>query len=205
MPLGHALVLAALVALAGCSRPEDSRRADSGEARGTGGSATTSDTGEGGANAAHGPAFREVFDQVVPSIEAALPLAERVDSSLTGHNGDTFHATAWFSNHAPVALVVFLIQSGDTTSDERYYYQQGRLVAWTKRLHWLRTQVGWPHRMTAEATIGLDGHVTEVHARRDDREFPAASQLVTTLVRMSLDAAPGMLEILKAKAARPRG
>src|SRR5216117_268683 len=110
MNIVSAAAVAALVAwafaLAGCApSPRGGERADSGKP--------------------HAPArpdeaaFHEMFEQTVPSIEAALPLATVADS-IVRKGPEEFLARAWFSGGHPVYMKVALIESGDTTSMDLY-------------------------------------------------------------------------------------
>ncbi len=148
-------------------------------------------------------AYHEMFEQTIPSIEAALPLAQRVDSTVVGHDGGEFHAIAWFSDQAPAALNEFLVEQGETTSVDHFYYTHGRLAAWTKQLHWLPTERGWPHRVSVRAMFGADGRVSDVHTLRDGRPWTMPPAYAATVLDVG-GSANGMLEILRAKARRER-
>jgi hypothetical protein len=147
-------------------------------------------------------AYHLTFDQIVPSIQAALALAARVDSAVS-KNGSTFHSAAWFANAKPVALDISLVEAGDTTAVDHYYFQQGRLIAWTKRLH-APSRAG-VHRLVLDVVVDpVDGMPLVVRGSRDGVAMPSSSGALQTVMRMSLDTESGLLGILREKARREK-
>lgn len=104
------------ITLAGCSSPRATRQ----------GATRTPE-----ASSRDEVAFREMFDETVPSIEAVLPLALVVDNALVTDT-TAFITRAWFSARKPVCMKMLSIEAGDTTSTDDFYYRDGRLVAWAK-------------------------------------------------------------------------
>jgi hypothetical protein len=184
-------VVTALVAwgcaLAGCASPGV-------EQRGATGNRTT-------AERQTETTYREMFEQTVPSIDAALPLATVVDSVIR-KDGEEFVSRAWFSEGQPVCMKVFLIESGDTTAADHFYYQRGRLAAWFKTLHWRKGEPGWPHHVAARALIGPNGKPRRVVMWKDGQVVPVDSPMASTIIRMSAEMESGLREILARKASR---
>jgi len=145
--------------------------------------------------------FHEMFEQTVPSIEAALPLATVVDSVIR-RDAEEFVSRAWFSGGKPICMEVALIENGDTTSTDHYYYQRGRFAAWFKTIHWRKGEPGWPHHVEARALIGSNRKPRWVEMTKDGRAVPLDSPLASTLMGMAFEMESGMREILARKASR---
>jgi hypothetical protein len=90
-------------------------------------------------------AFREVFAEQVPAIEAALSSADRVDTTFA-QGPAMLEATAWFANGKPLAMNLTLQSSGAALLETRCYYdERGRLLA--------RVQTSYPERRSQPTSM----------------------------------------------------
>jgi len=143
-------------------------------------------------------AFREVFEETVPTIEAALPLATVVEHVSDGKVKDI--RRAWFSNGQPVCMRFFTIDQGETTSTDAYYYQQGRLVAWSIMF---RTPAGDPRGLVlveARAAFESNGAVRWAEVAHNGTPADHPLEVATGLRRVFADSEAGFLEIFSREA-----
>jgi hypothetical protein len=146
-------------------------------------------------------AYREMFESTVPSIEAALPLAMRVDSSLV-MDTRVFTARAWFSGGQAACMKVFQIERGDTTSADSYYYEKGRLVAWVSTMHRPEDPPG-RRGGVVRALIGPDGRARRTDFIVGGVLMPPNPRLTPDVVRfMTAELDTGLRAMLTRKASR---
>lgn len=193
LPSATAVVAAFLTltfALAACSLPRSPRRV-----------AHRRNSPEGRRAAA---AFHKTFESTVPSIDAALPLATMVDTVFR-KGEDVVTSRAWFSGRQPVCIKLWLTQSGDTVSTDFFYYQQGRVTAWTSTRIPREGEFGWPRVLTLHMLIAPDGTTLWLEGGTLGHKFenylPPKDELMTEGNRMQ----DTLREILTRRVARLEG
>jgi hypothetical protein len=155
-----------------------------GKSQSTGGSSVGSGAPIGGSPLA-GDIVQQTFDERVTSIDAAIPLATKVDT-LLGTAKSGVRIIGWFSGQAPIRIDVEETNDGARAGLYRYYYENGGLVA--TFLDFWEERSGQRRHMVSRAVYGTDRRMHGLEMTVDGQivhpppaEWPALASMQTML------------------------